>query len=159
MLVQWNGLTTNQAVTILWTFYWVVVIITGGRLTIGREEEEDPVIEKYGTHPDVARCEVFRGSKPNYEEKKEIYKKRHDPLSKDVDRTRGYVLFFVALVVSILVGNLLISWALDFSTFAFPPLSDLVLFVPVIVSFVTFEALFYYAARITYEYVDLPSDM
>lgn len=157
MWVRWTGLTIEQIVAVSWALFWVLVIISGKQLLVGRGEEKCTVLETYGTHPDVARCVVFRGSPPTYHDKKEIFKQLHDPLSKEVNRTKRYKVFFVALVIALFTGYILTSWVSNFTPIEFPPINILVQLLPMLVSLLLFEGLFSYRTRSRYEIVDLPS--
>jgi hypothetical protein len=159
VFVRWTGLTLDQAVVIWWAIYWILVLESGRRLIMGRDDVENPVFEEYHTHPDVARCVVFRGSEPTNTELKDISKKRHDPISKESNRVRGYLSFITSLVISIFMGLVLTTWVSNLDPIPFPVINEVVPFVPMIASLIIYEALFFYATRVTYEHSEFSSDI
>jgi hypothetical protein len=89
--VQWVGLTTSFVLTIFWACYWIQITLIGIWLaTGGRVREEKTVLTEYGTHPDIARCLVFRKSPPNDDELKSVFKVHHDPLNITNNRIAGF---------------------------------------------------------------------
>jgi hypothetical protein len=156
LFVRWTGLTPEQAVGIPWLFYWGIVILSAKQLLFGKEDKVNTVLETYGTHPDVARCIVFRGSAPTEAEMKDISKQPINPLSKDANRTKSYFAFFGALVISLIIGTLLSSWILNLKPTPFQILNDFLIVLPMLISLSVFMGLFFYATRITYEYPEQP---
>jgi hypothetical protein len=157
-LVQWTGLPLGQAASIVWALFFVLVIFIGRTVLVGKDNLRNVVLEVYGVHPDMARCEVFRGSQPNRAEMREILKKPIDPLSKDGSRVKAGVSYFAALFLSLLAGMSLNSWI---STFI-PPGHEIfyggMFFLPIGVSLFVFLVVFGLAVRVRYEYVDEHSD-
>lgn len=157
--VHWVGFTTNLAVSLAWMIYGFLVIVSLMRVVFGRAPSKNHVLDEYSVHPDVARCRVFRGTEPTESEMKEMSKKLHDPLSKEVDRTRGFLLFLAALIISILVAIVLTSWELSFNLTNLPQIDWILPFLTMILSLVTFEVLFSYPTRTRYEDDESTSDL
>ena len=156
LFVRWTGLVPEQTIWISWVFFWAIVLYSAKQLLFGKEDKANTVLETYGTHPDVARCIVFRGSAPTEAEMKDISKKPINPLSKEADRTKSYIPFFGALIISLIVGALLSSWVLTLAPTSFRIIDDFVKILPVLVSICVFMGLFFYPTRITYEYPKQP---
>lgn len=158
LFVRWTGLTPEQTIGISWVFFWAIVVHSAKQLLFGKEEKVNAVLETYGTHPDVARCIVFRGSAPTEAEMKDISKKPINPLSKDENRTKSYISFLGALIISLIVGTLLSLWVLTLAPTPFQTISDFVKILPMLVSLCVFMGLFFYSTRITYEYPEPSSN-
>jgi len=155
--VQWIGLTTSLALSILWAFYWIMITTEGIWLAAGgRVREKNPVLIEYNTHPDVARCHVFRKSPPNEDELQSIFKIPHDPLNITNNRLAGFSSYFVSIIVStglVLVLTLWIS-TLPVLSAPFEAVNSFLLFVPIIVALIGFHALFYYFTKRFYNTSD-----
>ena len=157
-LVQWTGLPLNLAVNILWALFFVIVIVIGRTVLVGKDNLRNVVLEAYGIHPDMARCVVFRGSQPTEAEMREISKRPIDPLSKDVFRMKAGFSFFAALFLSLLVGMALTSWVSSLNPPGYPIIFEGMFFLPIGVSVFVFLVLFGLAVRVRYEYIDSNSD-
>ena len=116
------------------------------------------MLDEYSVHPDVVRCRVFRGTEPTESEMKEMSKTLHDPLSKEVDRTRGYLSFTAALIISVLVAIVLTPWTSNVNLTNIPQIDWIFPFLPMLLSLGTFEGLFFYATRTRYEDDEFTSD-
>ncbi len=154
LMVQWTGLPLYQAVNISWALFFVVVIVIGRTVLVGKEKPHNVVFEAYGVHPDMARCVVFRDSQPTEAEMREISKRPIDPLSKDVFRMKAYLSFFAALFLSLLVGMALTTWVSTLNPPGYPIIFEGMFFLPIGVSVFVFLGLFAIAMRVRYEYVD-----
>ncbi len=159
VLVQWTGLSLGQAVSIAWTLFFVLVIVIGWTVLVGKDNLRNMVLEVYGVHPDMARCVVFRGSQPTEAEMRDILKKPIDPLSKDVFRMKACLSFFAALFFSLLAGIVLNSWVSTLNPPGYPIIFEGMFFLPIGVSVFVFLGLFGSAVRVRYEYVDSNSDL
>jgi hypothetical protein len=153
LLVQWTGLTTSLAIGIFSVFYWIIVVIGGIRLALGGgRRKKNPILTEYGTHPDVARCFVFRKSAPTEDELQSIFRVRHEPFDIAGNRLAGIFSYLSAVLISAGVGFVLmqrISFILSLFT-QFEVVSEALLFVTFTITLAVFWGTFYYFTKRLY---------